>query len=71
MRAKLLEWGNSYGIRLSRDDVQRFGLRPNHEVRIRLEINSELLRVKDLPSFDLQGAADHHDDIFAESANER
>ncbi|MFA5861872.1 MAG: AbrB/MazE/SpoVT family DNA-binding domain-containing protein [Candidatus Thermoplasmatota archaeon] len=71
VRAKLLEWGNSYGIRLSKDDVQRFGLRPNHEVRIRLEINGEPLRVKDLPSFDLQGAADHHDEIFAESADER
>lgn len=70
VRAKLLEWGNSYGIRLSKDDVQRFGLRPNHEVRIRLEIKGAPLRVKDLPSFDLQGASDRHDELFAESVDE-
>ena len=70
VRAKLLEWGNSYGIRLSKDDVQRFGLRPHHEVRIRLEIGGDALRVNDLPSFDLGGAADRHDELFAESTDE-
>lgn len=71
VRAKLLEWGNSYGIRLSKDDVQRFGLGPNQEVRIRLSIDKAPLRAKDLPSFDLQGAADRHDDIFADSVDPR
>lgn len=70
VRGKLLAWGNSYGIRLSKEDVQRFGLRPSHEVRIRLEIDGEPLRVEDLPSFDLGGAADRHDELFAQSVDE-
>lgn len=68
VRGKLLEWGNSYGIRISKDDVQRFGLKPNQDVRIRLEIGKKPLRVQDLPSFDLGKAADRHDELFAKSA---
>lgn len=70
LRGRLLEWGNSFGIRLSKDDVQRFGLRPNQQVRIRLEIDAKPLRVADLPSFDLGRAADHHDKLFAQSVDE-
>lgn len=71
VKARLLAWGNSYGIRLSRDDVQRFGLKPDQEIRIKLEVSREAIGVSDLPSFDLGGAADRHDDVFARSVEER
>lgn len=70
VRGKLLEWGNSYGIRLSKDDVQRFGLRPNQDLRIRLDVGAKPLRVSDLPSFNLGRAADHHDELFAKSVSD-
>lgn len=70
VKGRLLAWGNSYGIRLSRDDVQRFGLKPDQEIRVKLEIEQEALGVSDLPSFDLGRAADRHDDLFAQSVEE-
>lgn len=70
LKGRLLAWGNSYGIRLSRDDVQRFGLKPDQEIRVKLEVERAAIGVSDLPSFDLGGAADMHDDLFARSAAE-
>lgn len=71
IRARLLAWGNSYGIRISRDDVQRFGLKPDHEVRVKLEVEGAAIDVSALPSFDLGGAADRHDELFAASVDDR
>lgn len=37
MHAKLLRWGNSYGLRLSKSEVERAGLKPGQEVTVRLD----------------------------------
>lgn len=71
VRAKLLEWGNSFGLRLSRQDVERLHLRLDTEVEVKVDVEPNKIRVEDLHSFDLGGdAADRHDEYFANSAEE-
>lgn len=71
IRAKLLEWGNSFGLRLSRQDVERLHLRLDTEVEVKVDVEPDKIRVEDLRSFDLGGdAADRHDEYFAKSVEE-
>jgi antitoxin component of MazEF toxin-antitoxin module len=62
---RLLRWGNSFGIRLSKADVERLHLAPGQPVRILVEEDLPALDPRDLPRFDLGGdAADRHDELF-------
>jgi antitoxin component of MazEF toxin-antitoxin module len=68
VKARLLKWGNSFGLRLSRRDVERLGLEPDKEIEVHVETSPRQTRVEDLPTFDLgRDAADRHDELFAES----
>lgn len=70
LRGKLLRWGNSFGLRLSRRDVERLHLRPGAEVHVTIPLPDASPDV-DLPSFHLGAdAADRHDDLFAASVME-
>lgn len=68
IRGRLLRWGNSYGLRIARQDVDRLRLRPGSEVEIKVNVGPEgTMRPMEAPSFDLGGrAADEHDRLFAE-----
>lgn len=72
MIAKVLKWGNSYGIRLSKDDVEREGLKPGDEVVVEVRVKpGETVDLSDLPGFDLGGdLADRHDEVLAEAVME-
>jgi antitoxin component of MazEF toxin-antitoxin module len=72
IRAKLLRWGNSYGLRLSRGDVERLHLRPDTTVEMRLDVTpGEKIRATEAVSFRLGGdAAARHDELFAKAALE-
>jgi antitoxin component of MazEF toxin-antitoxin module len=64
MRAKVLEWGNSYGIRLSKADVEELGLQPGDEVVVDVKAKpGDEIDVSGLRSFPLGGLADEHDEV--------
>ena len=68
MKAKLLKWGNSFGLRLSRQDVARLKLRPGAEVEVKVEVAPDGIDVAEVRSFHLGGdAADEHDTLFEAS----
>ena len=37
VKGKILEWGNSFGLRLNKADATEAGLRPNQEVEIEIK----------------------------------
>ena len=51
IHAKILRWGNSYAIRLSKPDAEAAGFRPGMEVDVRLRPPTEPYGVSDLPTF--------------------
>ncbi len=70
MRGKLLRWGNSFGLRLSRRDVERLNLRPGAEVKVTIPV-ADADPTAELPSFNFGAdAADRHDELFAASVLE-
>lgn len=69
VRAKLLKWGNSFGLRLSRQDVGRLHLRPGVEVEVKLDVAPSGFHVGRVRRYRLGGrAADEHDALFEAAA---
>lgn len=72
IEGKILEWGNSYGIRIAKGDLQREGLTPGEEVTVRIERGGEPVDLSDLPTF-AGGRSDvsqRHDEFLARRALE-
>ncbi|MBS3133594.1 hypothetical protein J4470_05755 [Candidatus Woesearchaeota archaeon] len=46
VKGKILEWGNSFGLRLNKADMVGAGLRADQEVEV--EIKPKLTKVKDV-----------------------
>ena len=68
IKAKLLKWGNSYGLRVARQDVERLRLKPGREVEVKVEVSNQSVPVSRVRSFHLGGrAADEHDAVFESS----
>lgn len=65
MIAKVLRWGNSYGIRISKEDAEREGLREGQEVVLEIKAKPRKeIDISHLPSFDMGGdLADRHDEV--------
>lgn len=63
--AKVLRWGNSLGIRISKADAEREGLLPGQEVevQVRPRVKKAAFDWSKAPSFDLGGLADRHDEV--------
>jgi len=49
--ARILKWGNSYGLRVRKSDVKRLGLLPETEAIIRLERQTGRVDLSGLPTF--------------------
>lgn len=63
IRGKVLQWGNSYAIRLSKPQARQAGLRPGMEVDVHLRPPTRPYPVADLPTFrPLRPARDEQDD---------
>lgn len=61
--AKILKWGNSYGVRITKADAERLGLEPGDEVLLEIKAKpGDEIDVSDLPSFNLGGLAEEHDE---------
>lgn len=72
VEGRLLEWGNSYGIRIRAADVDELGLQPGQEVSVRLSPETDRVDVSDVPTFQ-GGRPDvsmRHDEILGEALHE-
>ncbi len=68
LRGKILRWGNSYGIRLKKGDIEGTDLAPGREVTVRIEPQDHKIDVSDAPFF-RSGHTDtveRHDELLAE-----
>lgn len=67
VEGKILEWGNSYGVRIRKADLQRSGLRPGETVSVRIERDGGRVDLSDLPTY-AGGRPDvsrRHDEVLA------
>lgn len=61
--AKILKWGNSYGIRITKAQAKRLGLGPGDEVVVEVKARpDEEIDVSHLRSFSMGGLAREHDE---------
>jgi len=51
IRARILKWGNSYGLRVRKADVKKLGLLPESEAVVRLEKQRGRVDLSGLPTF--------------------
>ena len=68
LTGRVLRWGNSYGIRLHKADIERLGLQPGDLARIQIEGAPDRVDLSGLPTF-RSGASDvseRHDEYLAE-----
>jgi hypothetical protein len=65
IKAKLLRWGNSYGLRIAKADVERLGLRVGDEVDWALAQRTDRIDVSHIPTFKLgRDTGKRHDEIL-------
>lgn len=66
---RVLEWGNSYGIRVRKSDLERLGLSAGAEVVIRIESRSDRVDLSSLPRFNsgTRDTSERHDEVLAEA----
>ena len=70
VRRTLTKWGNGWGLRLTKKEVEALGIKPGQPVEADLAAKPPSNLVKDLPSWDLGGKGLSDDDI-AEDVLER
>lgn len=65
VKGRLLRWGNSVGVRISRRDVRRLRLREGSDVTLRIESKPSDVDLGPLPVFHGKGTeGKHHDQIL-------
>jgi hypothetical protein len=73
IKARIRKWGNTFGIRISRREMQRLRVREGAEVTARVTTHPEPADVSRFPVFhgpDPHGSRDH-DRVIAESLAKR
>jgi hypothetical protein len=69
LRGKVLRWGNSFGLRLSKRDLERLHIQPGSEIPVLVTTPGEPMDPMDAPTFHLGGqAARDHDELFGKGA---
>lgn len=73
IEGKLLRWGNSYGIRIKKDDVEASDLQAGEEVVVRIEHLASRLELGELPTFRSghAGTAERHDAALGDARSEQ
>jgi hypothetical protein len=68
---RVLRWGNSFGIRLTRKDLDRLGIQEDDEVDLSIEPCRPQVDWDKLPTLSLGGdASARHDEIIFEGLDE-
>ncbi len=67
IEAKVLRWGNSYGIRIKKNDLEASDLHPGEEVVVRIERRDGRIDLSDLPTFagGRDDVSERHDEYLA------
>lgn len=65
MLAKVLRWGNSFGLRISKAEAERMGLVEGQEVVVEVKVKpGQRIDLSHLHAFDLGGDLSvHHDEV--------
>lgn len=66
---RILDWGNSYGIRLKKADLERAGLKPGQEAAVRIEGNAAKIDLSHIRTY-RSGRSDiseRHDEYLGEA----
>lgn len=72
VEGKILRWGNSYGIRIRKADLERSDLEPGDTVSVRIEGTEDGVELGNLPTFN-GGQADvsqRHDEVLAQGLSD-
>ncbi|HEX9710041.1 MAG TPA: hypothetical protein VGB42_08775 [Candidatus Thermoplasmatota archaeon] len=68
VKGRLLRWGNSLGIRISKRDARRLKLRPGSDVTVRIESEPGEIDLSVLPTFRGRGTEGRdHDKLLGEA----
>lgn len=69
VEGKILAWGNSYGVRIRKEDLERAGLAAGAEVKVRIETGGGKIDLSGLPVFHGGDPRDseRHDELLAEA----
>jgi hypothetical protein len=70
LRAKLLRWGNSYGVRISKADVDQLGMHPGDDIDIEVLAKRGKVDLSFLRTLHDGGAGADHDRILDEALDE-
>lgn len=70
LTAKVLRWGNSYGLRIRKADLERAGLKPGEEAVVRLERPAEKIDLSHIRTFHSgrTDTAERHDEVVGAAA---
>lgn len=67
VHGKALEWGGSIGIRISRAEAVRLGIRVGQELDLKVLSPNHRLDLRHLPTFRDGTGADEHDSLLGEA----
>lgn len=71
VRRRIVPWGNGYGIRLSKSDLERLGLQPRDEAEVVVRSQPRGLDLGHFHFLRLGGDASlHHDEILGEALDD-
>ncbi len=71
VHGKALEWGGSIGIRITKAEAKRLGIRPGQELDLKLLPADYRLDISHLPTFRDGRGADEHDRFIGEATSKR
>lgn len=67
---RILAWGNGYGIRLTKADLERLGLRPHDEAEVVVRGERKGLDLGNVHFMRLGGGSKRHDEIIGAGLDE-
>lgn len=73
VQGRVLAWGNSYGIRIRKQDLERAGLKPGEQAVVRIEAKRDRIDVSQAPFF-RGGRSDvskRHDEYLGQARSRR
>lgn len=70
IKAKLLKWGNSYGLRIAKADAERLGLQVGDEMEFSMARPGKV-DVSQIPVFHMGGIGAKHDAILDRESAKR
>jgi antitoxin component of MazEF toxin-antitoxin module len=69
LRGRLLRWGNSFGIRVTKAEADALSLKPGQNVELLVRSPADRIDLSSLPYFkDEPDVSDRHDELVAQAS---